>query len=242
MKLKKFLASILAVTMVTGTCMTTWAAGSGSAAPAAPSAPTVEATGSVGSAAPSAPTVNVAGDAAQSGASAQASVAWAAESVKGAGAAVTIAGTSIKTTMAGSYAAKTIQGMAIITPADSIRSSLNLGSGQTPYIIVFDTDAKKSYLAMNCVNAAAEAMGAHVVTALNIDLGAKSNGKYVRLASGSVGAVIGLPKGVDTTKTVSVICVRPGGVITILPDTDTNPNTVTFEIQAGLGTYAIVTK
>ena len=52
--------------------------------------------------------------------------------------------------------------------------------------------------------------------------------------------VVGLPKGVDTTKSISIICVRPGGKTTILEDTDTNPKTVTFELQAGLGTYAIV--
>ena len=32
------------------------------------------------------------------------------------------------------------------------------------------------------------------------------------------------------------------GVITILDDLDTNPKTVTFDVKAGLGTYAIVAK
>ena len=50
---------------------------------------------------------------------------------------------------------------------------------------------------------------------------------------------VGLPKGADTTKTYSIICVQPGGVVTMLEDIDTNPKTVTFDVKAGLGTYAL---
>ena len=53
--------------------------------------------------------------------------------------------------------------------------------------------------------------------------------------------VVGIPK-VDVTKTYSMVCVQPGGVVTILEDQDANPKTVTFAVQAGLGTYAIVAK
>ena len=52
--------------------------------------------------------------------------------------------------------------------------------------------------------------------------------------------MVGLPKNADTSKTYSVVCVQPGGVVTILKDQDDSPATVTFEVKAGLATYAIV--
>lgn len=158
------------------------------------------------------------------------------------GAKVNIAGTAVATTVAGVYSAKSVQGMAVITPADTLKTSLGLTGSQTPYIVAFDTDTKKSNKAMACVDAAATALGGTVVTALNIDLAAKSNGKVVKLANGSAAMVAGLPKGADMTKTYYAVCVQPGGVITILEDQDASPATITFEIKAGLGTYGIVAR
>ena len=218
MKTKKILAAILTATMVMGAGTTAFA-GSGSAAPAQ-----------------SASSESKSSDAEET------TVSEVIPSVKTAGTSMTVAGKSVKTTIAGSYAAKSVQGLAVTGTMDSIKKSLGIKAGQTPYIMIFDTNAKKSYLAMNCVNAAAQAIGGQVEATLTIDLGVRSNGQYVRLSKGTVGMVVGRPKGVDTTKTVSIVCVRPGGIIDIVDDEDDNPNTVTFEVNAGLGTYAIVTK
>ena len=144
--------------------------------------------------------------------------------------------------MGGVYAANKVQGVAVTTPAASLSASLGLTGNQKAAIIIYDTDAKKSYRAMESINAAASAIGGTVVASLNIDLGAKENGKWVTLSSGSVGLVTGLPKGADTSKEYCAICVQPGGVVTVLEDQDTNPATVTFEVQAGLGTYALTAK
>lgn len=163
------------------------------------------------------------------------------EEVKAAGAAMKIAGTDVETTIAGGYAAEKVEGVAVTTPIADVKANLGLSAGQTPYVVVYDTDAKKSHLAMDCVNAAAESLGADFVAAINVDLGAKENGKFVSLANGSIAMVVGIPK-VDVTKTYYMVCVQPGGVVTILEDQDTNPETVTFAVQAGLGTYAIVAK
>lgn len=162
--------------------------------------------------------------------------------VSSAGATVKVAGTNVKTTIAGAVMANSVQGVAVVTPLESIKASLGLKGNETPYIIVFDTNAKKSPLAMECVNAAVTAMGGQYVTALNVELGAKSNGKFVSLSNGNAAMMVGLPKNADTGKTYSVICVQPKGIVTILEDQDTNPATVTFEIKAGLGTYALVAK
>ena len=230
MKMKKFLAAMMAVTMIAGTGMTALAAGSGSAA-ASQSTGTSEG--------------NSTSEAEAGGIAAEAtgeSVSEILSVFEPAGAAVSVAGTSAKTAISGAYAAKTVQGVVVKGSMNDIRSSLKLSDGQTPYIMVYDINAKKSPLAMESINAAAKALDAEVVATLNIELGAKSNGKFVRLSDGAVGMMIGLPKGVDTAKKVSVVCVRSGGKTVVLEDTDSNPKTVTFEVQGGLGAYAIVVK
>lgn len=213
MKMKRILAVVLAATMVMASALTVCA--------------TTTSTSGAGAANSS------------SGSSESATVAPA--EVKAAGAAMKIAGTDVKTTIAGGYAAKKVEGVAVTTPMADVKANLGLSAGQTPYVVVYDTDAKKSHLAMDCVNAAAESLGADFVAAINVDLGAKENGKFVSLANGSIAMVVGIPK-VDVTKTYYMVCVQPGGVVTILEDQDTNPETVTFAVQAGLGTYAIVAK
>ena len=162
--------------------------------------------------------------------------------LQSANAKVSVAGTNVQSTVAGAVAVKTVRGLAVTTPAADVKANLGLTGKQTAYIMAFDTDAKKSNQAMACVNAAAEALGGTTVATINVDLAAKDNGKIVTLSSGSVGMVVGLPKGADTAKTYSIACVQPGGVVTILQDTDANPATVTFEVKAGLGTYGIIGK
>jgi len=164
------------------------------------------------------------------------------EDVRTADAVISIAGTSVRTSIAGAYAAKSVQGIAVTTSLNDVVARLGLGSGQKPYIMLFDTDPVKSSKAMDCVNAAASALGGTVVTTLNIQLGAKQGGRFITLSDGSINMVAGLPKSADTTKTYSIVCVQPGGIISIFDDLDTNPQTVTFEVAAGLGTYALVAK
>lgn len=155
---------------------------------------------------------------------------------------MTVAGSAVTTTVAGAYDVKTVQGAAVVTSAANVVANLGLTSGQTPYIMVFDTNPQKSNLAMACVNAAAEALKGTTVATLNVDLAAKQNGRLITLSKGSVGMVVGLPKNADTSKTYSIVCVQPGGVVTILEDQDASPATVTFEVKAGLGTYGIVAR
>lgn len=224
MRMKKTIAAVLAATMVMSTGVTAYAAGSGSAAPI--SAEKKENTSN-----------------SSSSSNSNSSTSTVVSTAKTSGAEISVAGSKVKTSIAGAYAAQKVQGVAVVNSLSDVRSKLKLSGSQTPYIMIFDTDAKKSSKAMDSINAAVTAMGGgKIVATLNIDLGAKEKGKYVSLSDGSVGMVVGLPKDVDTTKSVSIVCVRPGGKTTILEDTDTNPKTVTFEVQAGLGTYAIVTK
>lgn len=172
----------------------------------------------------------------------QAVQTFAEQNSKSAGATIKVGGVEVKTSLEGVYAAKSVQGIAVKTAFADVKAALGLTGTQKPVVIIYDTNAKKSTAAMVSVNAAAEALGAKVVSCLNIDLGAKEKGKWVTLKDGSVAVAAGLPKDADTSLTYSVVCVQPGGETTILEDQDTNANTVTFEVKAGLGTYAIVAK
>lgn len=161
---------------------------------------------------------------------------------KGTNANIEVAGKEVKTSVAGVYDVKTVQGAAVTSSVDEIKESLGLSDGQKPTIFVYDVDAKKSVNAMASINAAAEAMGTDVVACIQVELGVKESGKWVDLEDGSVALMTGLPKKADPSLTYSVVCVQAGGAITVLEDLDTNPNTVTFAVNAGLGAYAIVAK
>lgn len=172
-----------------------------------------------------------------------AAMTYAEKMSKEAGALVTVGGVKVTTSLSGVYAANSVKGTAIKTDLATVKANLGLTAGQTPIVTIYDTDAKKSNLAMACVDAAVEALGGgKVVACLDVNLFAKQKGKVVTLKDGSVAMAVGLPKTADTTKTYSIICVQPGGVVTVFEDLDTNPNTVTFNVQAGLGTYALVAR
>lgn len=237
-KVQKVLALTLAATMMLASALTV-SASSGGSAGVTGSAGSAGVTGSAGSA--GSPEYAGVSESSDDGSGSSESAVSAVQTFAS-GATITVGGTAVKTTIAGAYAAKSVAGVAVTTPIANLKASLGLTGSQTPYIMVFDTDPKKSNLAMNCVNAAVEALGGSLVTTLNIDLGAKENGKWVALSNGSAGIVIGLPKTADGSKTYSVVCVQPGGVVTILQDQDASPATVTFEVKAGLGTYGIVAK
>lgn len=252
--IKKMLTVTLAVTMVLGSALTVSAADvSGNSSTGSASQSTVSGNTSSGSTVSGngstvtetnnvVPASVASSGSSSTGSSSTGSSASGSVQVVSANAPVSIAGTSVRTTVAGSIKVDSLQGVAVITPLAEVKASLGLTDKQTPYIIAFDTDLKKSSKAMQCVNAAADSLGASFVTAINVTLGAKENGKIVSLSNGSAGMVVGLPKKADTSKTYYVICVQPGGVVTVLQDQDDSPASVTFEIKAGLATYAVVAK
>ena len=58
----------------------------------------------------------------------------------------------------------------------------------------------------------------------------------INAAAGAVGGTVVAKPGYA----YAMICVRPGGVIEVLPDLDADPNTVTFSTTGGLGAYAMI--
>ncbi|MDE7278082.1 MAG: hypothetical protein K2N98_14745 [Lachnospiraceae bacterium] len=149
----------------------------------------------------------------------------------------------VTTTVNGVYLATSVNGVAISTSSANIASSYNLGAGETPYTRVYNMDVKKSPLAAAAINQAAEALGATVGPYITVELGFVKGGKFALLpADGApITMSFGIPKSfVQAGKTYAVICVRPGGAVTVLPNTSTNPNVVTFATTGGQGAYAII--
>lgn len=149
----------------------------------------------------------------------------------------------VKSTTAGVYMATSVNGTAITTSVANIASSYGLGAGEKPYARIYNMDTKKSPLAAAAIDQAAAAMGAVVGPYVNVELGKMSGGKFGLLPSDGAPITLkfGIPKSfAQDGKTFAVVCVRPGGVVTILEDTDTNPNTVTFNTTGGQGAYAII--
>lgn len=154
-----------------------------------------------------------------------------------------INGVKTVSTVKGLYAAKSVQGAVVLTPLAELKATYGLGADQTPYLIMMDTDTKKSHLAMDSLNAAAVALGATMGPVVNINLGAMTAGKFAPLSAdgADVAFTVGLPKTfVQADANYAVICVRQGGAVSVLYDCDTDPNTVTFNMKGGLGCYAIV--
>lgn len=153
----------------------------------------------------------------------------------------TVAG--VKTSVSGVYLATSVSGSVVSTPVAAIAEGYGLTSADKPYAKFFNMDAKKSYLAKAAIDIAAQAKGAVVGPMLNIELGKMTAGKYSLLASdgAAIRLSLGIPKSfAQTGATYAVVCVRPGGVVTILEDVDDNPNTVTFDTTGGAGAYAMI--
>ena len=134
----------------------------------------------------------------------------------------------VKSSLPGVYLATSVRGTAITSGLTSIADNM---------------DSKKSHLAQACIDDAAAAMGAVTGPAINVEIGKMASGKFSLLpADGAeITLKVGVPKSfAQSDKTFAVVAVRPGGVVSVLTDTDTDPNTVTFDTTAGQGVYALI--
>lgn len=153
----------------------------------------------------------------------------------------TVAG--VKSAVAGVYLATSVNGSAVTTSIAAIAEGYGLAGNEKPYAKFSNLDAKKSTLAKQAIDLAAASQGAAVGPMVNIELGKMSGGKYSLLPSdgAAIRLSLGIPgKFAEAGKTYAMVCVRAGGAVSILPDLDTNPDTVTFDTTGGAGAYAII--
>lgn len=163
------------------------------------------------------------------------------ETVEETTASSTVAGTV--TTTRGTYLATSVNGAAVTTSVASISSGYGLSAGETPYAKMTNMDPVKSNLAKASIDAAAASQGAVVGPMINLELGKMSGGKYSLLSTEGpeIRIALGIPKNfAEAGKTFAMVRVRAGGVVSILPDVDDNPNTITFDTTGGAGAYAII--
>lgn len=154
---------------------------------------------------------------------------------------VTLAdGTVLTTTTPGAYTATVVEGAAVTTPAPAVNAALGVAAGEAPFVMVANSQCGPK--AQACVNAAAEALNVTVGPALDIFAGKIAAGKYTAVdkAAAPVQFTFGTPKhfaqaGYD----IAVIRVQLGGIVTVLPDLDNDPNTVTISTD-GFGVFAFV--
>ena len=149
----------------------------------------------------------------------------------------------VRTTTAGVYLATSVNGTAVISGVDTIAEGYGLTGSEKPYSKFSNLDPKKSPLAKAAIDLAAASQGAVVGPMINIELGKMSAGKYSLLPSDgpAIRIALGIPKNfVQSGASYAMVCVRAGGVVTILPDIDENPDTITFETTGGAGAYAII--
>lgn len=165
----------------------------------------------------------------------------------GASSVASVANTSsvagVKSSLAGVYLATNVKGTAITTGLSTISDGYGLANGEKPYARIYNMDAKKSYLAQACIDNAAASMGAVAGPAINVEIGKMASGKFSLLpADGApISLKVGIPNSfAQSDKTFAVVAVRPGGVVSVLADTDTNPDTVSFDTTAGQAVYALI--
>ena len=149
----------------------------------------------------------------------------------------------VKSSVTGVYLATSVSGSVVSTSVAAIAEGYGLTGSEKPYAKFTNLDAKKSPLAKAAIDAAAASQGAVVGPMLNVELGKMAGGKYSLLPSdgAAIRLSFGIPKNfAQADKTYAVVVVRAGGVVSILADVDTNPNTVTFDTTGGAGAYAII--
>lgn len=153
----------------------------------------------------------------------------------------TVAGTV--TTTKGTYLATSVNGAAVTTSVASIASGYGLSAGEAPYAKMTNMDPAKSHLAKAAIDLAAASQGGEVGPMINLEFGKMAGGKYSLLSSEGpeIRIALGIPKSfAQEGKTFAMVRVRAGGVVSILPDVDDNPNTITFDTTGGAGAYAII--
>lgn len=149
----------------------------------------------------------------------------------------------LRSTVGGVFFAKKVNGVAVTTPLATIAAAYGLAGNERPYVKVLDMDPKRSYAAKAVMDFVAASQGAEVGPMLNIEFGKMSGGKYSLLPSdgADIRFAVGLPGNFSGTgHTYAVVCVRTGGTFSILPDLDSNPNTITFDTKGGAGAYAVI--
>ncbi|MBP5276786.1 MAG: hypothetical protein J6Z07_08340, partial [Lachnospiraceae bacterium] len=149
----------------------------------------------------------------------------------------------IVSTIPGSFNAQSVAGAAFTTPATQAAQELGLSAGESLNVSTWDVTAKNSPLAFESLENAAALAGGELGPAIQVNINKTSGGKQIPLSesNGQLGMTVGIPDSFYKNGGIyAVVHVIEGGSAEILKDTDTDPNTVSFNADAGNGAYALV--
>ncbi len=142
-------------------------------------------------------------------------------------------------TAPGTNIATVINGAAVTTPKDALTANLGLAANEKAYTKVSNFDAKKSTAVKAILDGFTAATGVKVGPAVNFEVGKMAGGKYTKLENGAVSASFAVAPSFAKGKTLSALKVSSAGVA-LLPDTDSNPNTITVNTTAEQQVLAII--
>lgn len=150
-------------------------------------------------------------------------------------------GTALKSTVSGSFAAKSFAGTAITTPAAQIAQNLGVADAEQISVTTWDVTPKSSPLAYNSLATAANDIKGDLGPIVQVNIGKKGYHEALSNTTGTVDMTVGIPASFyDPNATYAMIHVVNGGATEILKDMDDNPATVSFPVSAGNGAYALV--
>lgn len=152
----------------------------------------------------------------------------------------TVAG--IRSTVGGVFLLEKGISVATTTSTATLAANYNLGAGARPYVKAYDMDTKKSSNAKASLDATATAYGATTFGFINFELGAMQNGKYSLLEGGAgVDAAFSIPvASLQAGASYGVICVKEGGVVTVIRDTNPDDSIITVTLPAGRSAIALI--
>lgn len=151
----------------------------------------------------------------------------------------TVAGT--RSTVGGVFLLQKGIAAAVTTPTANLAAAFGLAAGETPFVKAIDMDNKKSSNAYRCMTDTAAAYGGTIYGTLNVELGKMANGRYSLLddALGTVDMTFSVPAA-QQGGNVAVICVKTGGRVAVLEDTDPRPGVLAVALPTGASALAFI--
>ncbi|MCR5770016.1 MAG: hypothetical protein K6G87_02145 [Butyrivibrio sp.] len=154
----------------------------------------------------------------------------------------TIGGKVVKSSVPGSYQlGTTVKAVVFTQSLDGLKAAAGMTGTERPYARVYESNAKKSPLALETANWTASVLGKTLLsdTGININLGKMTDGKFSSLTDSVKTPVTIALKG-DAAGATSVIAVGPNGVVEFIDATNDGAGNVTFEAIGGQHTYYFV--
>lgn len=154
---------------------------------------------------------------------------------------VTASGTKLVSTVNGAYRAKSVDGVAVITPAADVLAAF--GAANIGSVKMNVADSVHGPAATASINYGLAVLAADNVAAVKgseLDLNAFLNGKKVVDINQPISIAVGIPASFRTAGyDYAVMLIQEGGRVSILPNLSADPNVISVNSK-GFGVYVLV--